>query len=233
MVTRRNGCSTIKPSILQKFERNIKAYHVTNFNGASTVMKLQGKRKDIPAFTKGSEGLMNGAKAKTEVLFILEGKTSFHASVDLHSILDRNGIRWLRPYMSSVSDYFEDKFSTPMIKKIWKKYNINSDVNIESYVSEFSGQEKREFIKWYLDESKKILTKSFIKGLEKAEKDFGGDYSNDEVFVHDYKVLKAFFVIDGTEPSKADLADIKMLKQRGVPIVDTLERDEIPYMFIK
>ena len=46
-----NGGIPLQPAVLQDLERDIKAYHVTDIKRLLRLKKLEGKRKDISAFT--------------------------------------------------------------------------------------------------------------------------------------------------------------------------------------
>ena len=218
----------LSPSILQQFEREIPlAYHVTDLKGFNTLMKLQGKRKDIACFTRGSEGISKGAISDGTILVQIKGKSSFYSEVDFRSRLDRNGNRWIGKFGDV--DYGAEhrwnsiiyrEFSRVMKDKIMDKYPIDGIEDMWPLLDEhMSGKEKAEFIKWYYDEAKKIMTKSFIKkvqkNMEKLTGASGGEYDNNELFIHDFNILKADIIDKYDEGEKEYKVEMNKLQGYG------------------
>lgn len=191
------GFMPLTPSILKEFEIFIpKVYHVTDFFEVKNIMKLQGKRKDIATFTKGSEGIAMGAIADAEVFFELEGYSSFQSGQDFESMLDRNGHRWLNP-MKDKGLIVNNKFTVPMKKAIVEKYNLKDRFGISSLVNNMSGKEKASFIKFYFNTAKKLTTKSLLKEIkESIEKTYSSDYNNNEILLHNFKVKSIKLILD-------------------------------------
>jgi len=209
----------LSPSLLQELEVDIpKAYHVTDLKGFKNLLKLQGKRKDVACFTRGSEGISRGALTNGSILTEVSGKSSFMADKDFKSKLDRNGIRWIEAYGDVGGEEFSkdsiifNKFSKIMEDKILHKYSIKKIEDMYNLLTDtMSGKEKGEFIKWYFDESKKIMNKSFIKDVRDTIKRFRGSprnpYSNNELFIHDIKILNVFVIDtdnDWVDPESPD-----------------------------
>ena len=165
------------------------------------MLLLQGKRKDLPTFTKGSEGLETGAIRDADYLIELEGYSSFQSESDFHSSLDRNGIRWLNSTQGST--YFaNNNFTVKIQAKIVKKYNLKDRFSIFNTISNLDGQGKAQFVKYYMDEAKKLMTKKFMKGLIEDQQNVNnGVYNNNEVLLHNFKV-KSIKVI-GNMPTPA------------------------------
>ena len=194
------GYMPLTPSIMKDFEHFIpKTYHVTSFKNVDNIMKLQGKRKDIPTFTKGSYGLSRGAIENSDVLFTLEGYSSFDASLDFESVLDRNGHRWLNPD----KDYdmvVNNKFKVPMYKEIIKEYDLKDRFSIESFIFNLDNKEKAKFIKFYFDTSKKLTTKTLINDIKKSiSNGMAGSFGNNEILLHNFKVNKLQIIIDDAD----------------------------------
>jgi hypothetical protein len=208
-----DGYLPISPSILQKFEKDITVYHITDIKGMQNVIKHQHGRKDLATFTRSSGSLSKGIYTKGEVLFTLEGKTSFASEVDASTFLDRNGIRWLSNFWDA--DIRNDLFTNKMLKAIESKYDVPLNKNpkflapiwhrISRMVSDMSGKEKSEFVKFYIDETKKLLTDSTMKAImdeiEKLNVEQGLDANHNEILLHNYKVID-IKIIKSSDPSK-------------------------------
>jgi len=210
----------LSPSILQDFERKIElAYHVTDLKGFKNLVKLQGKRKDVSTFTRGSVGISNGAMSGGTLLVQLHGKSSFYSKMDFMSKLDRNGNRWIGKYgdvdRGSENNKFSviyNEFSKLMGDKIEDKYPVDSSDDMWYFVSDhMSGKEKAEFIGWYYDEAKKIISSKFLKKVQKNMSKLtgasGGDYNNDELFLHDFKILQVDIIDKYEEGEEAALKE--------------------------
>jgi len=192
------GYMPLTPSLLKDFEIFIpKAYHITDYNGAYNVQKLQNKKIDLATFTKGSEGISNGAITTGTVLFELEGYSGFGADLDFTSVLDRNGRRWLDATQDR-DMVVNNKFKVPIFKKIIKKYDLKDRFDIAPMVIEFDGKQKAEFIKFYYSEAKKLITKKLLDEIKKsiAVTMTGGGYDNNEILLHNYKINKTWLIID-------------------------------------
>jgi len=193
-----NGWIPLTPSILKQFEKKVDAYHLTSFDNMEKLYKLQNKRKDISAFTKGSDGLVDGALSDSEVLFELEGLSSFHSPKDMQSNRDRNGLRWISNEMEGDYDYFiRNNFSVKMWSYFVEKYNLSSAMDLNGYVKKLDGKGKAEFIKEYYDLAKKLLTKDFIEKIyDLYEKMDRYDYDNDEILLHNFKIKGWYIIVD-------------------------------------
>lgn len=191
------GAMPLTPSILKEFEIFIpKVYHVTTFREVKNIMKLQGKRKDIATFTKGSEGISTGAMAKGNVFFALEGYSSFQSFQDVESILDRNGHRWLDRF-GDKDHVVLNKFTKPMKLAITEEYNLEDTFRVPSLVRSMDGKEKSKFIKFYFKTAKKLTTKSLLEEIKKSiSKNYSKRYTNDEVFLHNFKVKSIKLILD-------------------------------------
>jgi len=211
------GFMPLTPSILKDFEIFIpKAYHVTGLFSIEKVQKLQNKKIDLATFTKGSTGISKGAIEDADVIFELEGYSSFSAEQDFESVLDRNGHRWLQPLKDK--DYVvNNKFTVPMKTAIVKKYGLNDRYEIESLVSKFDGKQKAEFIKFYIDESKKIITKTLLQEIKDSiSKNYVmSGFDNNEILLHNYRIKKLYIIGDPEDDEEIwdriqELADINV-----------------------
>ena len=190
------------PGIMKEFEKKIdSAYHVTGEDGVKGLKKIQNQKKQISAFTKGSEGLSTGAKSGADFLVEISGVSSFISPADIGSDLSRNGYKWI--YFSDgikgFNDVMEDKL---------KGYLNTGPQNFKGTVNMMSGKEKQQFIKWYFDEAKKLMTKPLIKKIQKAllnNSGLNGDmWDNNELFLHSIKVKNVKIIANVS--SEQDLA---------------------------
>ena len=238
------GYLPISPSILQDFEKDITTYHITDIDGMSNVIKHQNGRKDLATFSRGSGSLSKGIHTKGEVLFTLKGKTSFASDVDASTILDRNGIRWLSNFWKAKvrNELFTDK----MLKAIDSHYTIppNKDPKylspiwqrVNSMVAGMSGKEKSEFVKFYIDETKKLLTPSTMKAImaeiEEQNIEKGVNANHNEILLHNYKVIDTK-IIQSSDPAKFEKLKINAEKA-GINIskYKTISQDELSKLII-
>ena len=223
-----DGYMPLTPSILKEFEIFIpETYHVTDYYSAKYIVKLQGKKKDIATFTKGSEGISGGAIADADILFTLEGYSSFQATQDFESVLDRNGHRWLNP-MKDKGLIVNNKFSVPMKKAIIEEYNLEDRFGISSLVENMSGKEKAQFIKFYFNVAKKLTTKSLIKEIQKSiESSYTSDYDNNEILLHNFKVKKTEIIIDSNDEYEKEERWNELMNYSDIDIDDYILRDNI------
>jgi hypothetical protein len=184
-------------------EQEITAFRTVNYKGLSNIVKHQHQKKQKPAFTKGSVGIANGAIMPANYLVELKGKTALHLPLDASTALDRNGKRWLRP--NDIITVRND-FSIPMLNKIdseflkVKRKDKNpfiANTQRLNEIDELSPKRKKEFIKWYYKEAKKMITPKLMEKIkEEIKEQYPGEYDNDEVLIHDYELINTWGVID-------------------------------------
>jgi len=210
------GFIPLSPSILKEFEIDIDmAWHITSRKNLETLKKLQGKRKQIPTFTTGSDGISYGAQSAAEILVNLSGKSSFRGKYDFFSKLDRNGLRWLDPM--GYSDLgAHNKFTVPMNAKIIKYLedeNFGDDLDrfdIPDAIKDMAGKEKAKFIKFYLDTAKKMMNKKMLELINTAiESGFKGTWNNDEVLLHDFTINYVMTIVDEGGNEMMNDADVR------------------------
>jgi len=178
-----------------------RAYRVESVDGMRILLKHQGRKKQFPTFTRGSSGLSKGAIVNAEVLLELSGYTFGNLGMDAGTSLDRNGKRWLDlNYFNNGANLFANKIIPKIQKKIGFKYDLDGG-NEEYYevldkFVEMSGKEKRDFVKWYYKEAKKLITPKLLKNIQDLlkNKDYNKNFDNDEILLHDIKVNKVWFI---------------------------------------
>jgi len=228
-----DGDIPLQPAVLQKLERAIKAYHVTDVKGLIRLKKLENKRKDVSAFTQGSTSIsQDGIATMGGVLVKLEGKTSVVFQKDAFTTLDRNGNRWIsRRYEddSSVTKRLELLFAKDMLTAVKKEFKKELeqtgndhpntleliDMGIYDYwglvremVKNMDGASKGKFMGFYMREAKKLLDASTVMSIVSSLK-FVGGYDEkdvyDEVLVHQFKIIEVHHYESEMGPSLEDV----------------------------
>ena len=222
-----SGAIPLTPSILKEFEQDVEeVYHTCSIDSLRRIIKQQGKRIELSTFTKGSYGIAHGALQTSEVLIVLKGKSSFDSPLDLGAGIDRNGHKWLGRYMGEDA-FIETKFTQPMFDKIRDHFGMMPTDSIYDKVRNLSGKEKAAFVKWYYDKSKKILTKAFIKKLQKSAKTGKrGIFDNDEVLIHDFSI-KNIYVIDDDKMDYDTKRREQLLKKLKIPYSGLISGDRL------
>lgn len=171
------GYLPLTPEVLKSFEIETTAYHVTSVENIKNIENLQNKSNDISTFTRGSIGLAHGARVKSEILFELEGYSSFYTNTDIWTSLDENGHRWLKPFNPKYGLYIKNNFTD----------KIKTTDKIEFY-----------------NKAKKIINKKFIQGLNQEiekwiSKNKNKDYDNNEILLHNFKIKNISIIADTIE----------------------------------
>ena len=209
-----DGYLPLSPAILKEFEVDVKnVYHVTTIEGLKKVARLQGKRVDISGFTKGSKGVSKGLLNDGEILVKLDGKSSVEFDRDVNTRTDRNGIRWLSPNgnVSSRLNARIFQFGQKIFPKLIKHFDIASKGtksmfkhDVGNWIHDKDGKTKREFIKYYHQEAKKIINSTLIKAMQNdiSYNDVMG-FNHNEVLIHDFKITNSK-LIRSSDPDKAE-----------------------------
>ena len=234
-----DGYIPLSPSILKKFEKDVKGvYHVTDIKGLQKLARLQGKRVDIATFSKGSKGLSGGLLRTAEVLVTLDGKSSIDFAGDVASKVDRNGVRWLSSH-GSISQEVNDivfAFGQKILKKVVDNFDIPSkknfamNIDVGNWIHDKDGKTKREFIKYYHTEAKKLINKQLINKINKAVSWYGSDkyerpFGHDEILLHNFKIVNSK-LIRSSDPDKAEKM-WKNAEKAGMTKFDVIDQYEV------
>ena len=223
----RDGYMPLSPSILKEFERDVKGvYHVTDIAGLEKLARLQGRRVDIACFTKGSRGIASGLLTDAEALVTIDGKSSIDFTHDIHTKVDRNGIRWLSPRggISAKVNGIVYQFKVQILKKVINNFEISKadkrseelfgfgpnlsklpdDIAVSNWIYDKDGKTKQEFLKYYYTEAKKLIDKQLIDQINKAiswmEKE---QFKHDEILVHNFKIVNTKLIRSNIEAKAA------------------------------
>lgn len=223
-----NTSLPISIPIIKKLVGNIKTNkvaHVTNYKGYQKLEKLQGKKKGISSFNNlaSDSKILRGYGVATGggVIAILEGKLLINNNVDMYSRTDSQGRNWIE-----IGDIFfaEDHFRMPDVlpkeaMELRKRYR---DAPSGQKDSAISSEEKRDYIKMYIDTAtkemlkrKKVFQQQYLKSQDLSKH---GETWN-EIIVAQIKIKEVAFIED-VEFSRKGLEQKVKLPKNGV-IIDT------------
>ena len=231
------------------------AYHVTDFNGAQTVEKLQGSKKQISCFTVGVRALAGGVETAGGVLIELSGEATLISKMDAFTSLDRSGYRWWDLKWSESS--FEavklkkqlQTIAFDEFEKIAAKYNIDDysgprvTVKVNKYTNVIEGgftkNEKRDFIKNSLNRIRKEVKIDFDKLQELIYQSYKGDFqigykeintNFDELVLSDFTILKKYLIAPSTTADDAWSEYNAELKMFGNEYAGYVTADDIAHI---
>jgi hypothetical protein len=72
---------------------------------------------------------------------------------------------------------------------------VNTHMNYKVFTENLTGKDKNRFLIWYYKTAKKMMTKEVIQNIKEEirNKWEEGDYTNDEILLHDYEVVNWWF----------------------------------------
>ena len=235
-----DGFIPLSPSILKEFERDVKGvYHVTDIEGLQKLAKLEGKRVDIATFSKGSKALSVGLLRSAEILVTLDGKSSIDFVNDIATKVDRNGIRWLSSHGSAqvkVND-IAFAFGQKVLKKVVRNFQIPEEVpgsstrtvplhiRVGNWIHDKDGKTKRNFLKYYHTEAKKLINKKLIDKISKATEPDYTQFKHDEILLHNFKIVNSK-LIRSSDPDKAEKM-WKNAEKAGMTKFDVIDQYEV------
>ena len=206
----------------------INAFHNVDWLKAKKqIPKVLGKKKSISTFTTDTEGnLSTGGGVQTigGIVLQVQGKVLVAGTEDLGSVPDEAGRRWLSPnvlgkiigmkqfegggggiyyrkHLYNIDKKLEDmlyRYKTSLL--VFK----TDPQRVKDKFPPFTGKQKAELIKRYIDASnkfllkhKKVIKKSFWKNVNNPKiTTFMSKYGYNELLVYDTKVKDAYLVID-------------------------------------
>ena len=206
----------------------ITAFHNLNwFSIKKQLPKVIGKKKSISTYTTDTEGHLSiggGVQTGGGVVLEVEGKVLVAGTEDLGSVPDESGRRWIAPsVLGKILGI--DQFEGAGGGIYYRKHLYNMDKKLEDMLfkyktsllvmpsdsaedkarfPKFTGKQKAELIKRYINASNKFL----LKMKEKIKKSFMDNVNNpritkfmskygyNELLVYDVKVKDAYIVID-------------------------------------
>jgi len=218
------------PKVIKQIMGNteINAFHNVDWLKAREQMpKVLGKKKSISTFTSDTEGNLStggGVQTMGGIVLQVQGKVLVAGTEDLGSVPDEAGRRWLAPStlgrilgMKQLQGQGAGITFRKQLYKIDKKledilwkYKTSLMVfktdpqRVKDKFPPYTGKQKAELIKRYIDASNKFLLKN-KKKIKKSFEDnvnnpkitkFMSKYGYNELLVYDTKVIDAYLVID-------------------------------------
>ena len=207
----------------------ITAFHNLNwFSIKKQLPKVIGKKKSISTFTTDTEGNLStggGVQTYGGIVLQVQGKVLVAGTEDLGSVPDEAGRRWLSPNVLLGKILGMKQFEGGGGGIYYRKHLYNIDKKLEDILYRyktslmvfksdpqhvkdkyppFTGKQKAELIKRWIDASNKFLLKNKKKIKDAFEKNvnnpkittFMSSYGYNELLVYDTKVIDAYLVID-------------------------------------
>ena len=203
-----------------------------------------GSKKSISSYTTDTEGHLTmggGVQTSGGVVLGVEGKVLVAGTEDLGSVPDESGRRWLAPSVLGKilgMKQFQDAGGGIYYRKSLYKYDKKLEDILYRYKTsllvmpsdsdedkarfpKFTGKQKAELIKRYIDASNKFLLKnknlikkSFMNNINNPKiTKFMSSYGYNELLVYDVKVKDSYIVLDIVgDPNDFDTTE-KTLKQ--------------------
>ena len=242
-----HGYVAMTPKVIKEIMGDVPITTFHNLNPDAVkkqLPKVLGKKKSISTYTTDTEGhLLSGGGVQTSggVVLEVEGKVLVAGTEDLASVPDEAGRRWLSPgtlgKIVGMKEFKGEAGNQKFKKEIYKidkkledmlfKYKTSLLVmptdppDVKKRFPLFTGKQKSELIKRWIDASNKFLLKN-KKKIKKSFEDnvnnpkitkFMSSYGYNELLVYDVKVKDAYIVIDIVgDPNDYDATE-KALKQ--------------------
>ena len=242
-----HGYVAMTPKVIKEIMGDVPITTFHNLNPDAVkkqLPKVLGKKKSISTYTTDTEGhLLSGGGVQTSggVVLEVEGKVLVAGTEDLASVPDEAGRRWLSPgtlgKIVGMKEFKGEAGNQKFKKEIYKIDKKLEDIlyryktsllvmptdppDVKKRFPLFTGKQKAEFIKRWIDASNKFLLKN-KKKIKKSFEDnvnnpkitkFMSSYGYNELLVYDVKVKDAYIVIDIVgNPNDYDATE-KSLKQ--------------------
>ena len=225
-----HGYVAMTPKVIKEIMGDVPITTFHNLNPDAVkkqLPKVLGKKKSISTYTTDTEGhLLSGGGVQTSggVVLEVEGKVLVAGTEDLASVPDEAGRRWLSPgtlgKIVGMKEFKGEAGNQKFKKEIYKidkkledmlfKYKTSLLVmptdppDVKKRFPLFTGKQKAELIKRWIDASNKFLLKN-KKKIKKSFEDnvnnpkitkFMSSYGYNELLVYDVKVKDAYIVID-------------------------------------
>ena len=251
-----HGYVAMTPKVIKEIMGDVPITTFHNLNPDAVkkqLPKVLGKKKSISTYTTDTEGhLLSGGGVQTSggVVLEVEGKVLVAGTEDLASVPDEAGRRWLSPgtlgKIVGMKEFKGEAGNQKFKKELYKidkkledmlfKYKTSLLVmptdppDVKKRFPLFTGKQKAELIKRWIDASNKFLLKN-KKKIKKSFEDnvnnpkitkFMSSYGYNELLVYDVKVKDAYIVIDVLgDPNDYDATEkvLKKIKKDLKPFV--------------
>ena len=225
-----HGYVAMTPKVIKEIMGDVPITTFHNLNPDAVkkqLPKVLGKKKSISTYTTDTEGhLLSGGGVQTSggVVLEVEGKVLVAGTEDLASVPDEAGRRWLSPgtlgKIVGMKEFKGEAGNQKFKKELYKidkkledmlfKYKTSLLVmptdppDVKKRFPLFTGKQKAELIKRWIDASNKFLLKN-KKKIRKSFMDnvnnpkittFMSQYGYNELLVYDVRIKDAYIVID-------------------------------------
>ena len=225
-----HGYIPMTPKVMKQImgDTPINAFHnVDWFNAIKNIPKIIGKKKSISTFTadtKGNLSMGGGVQTMGGIVLQVKGKVLVAGTEDLGSVPDEAGRRWLSTdalgKIIGMPQFKGEGGSQKFKKELYKidrkledmlfKYKTSllvmptdSDKDKKRF-PKFTGKQKAQLIKRWIDASNKFLLKNkkkikkaFWKNVNNPKiTTFMSSYGYNELLVYDTQVIDAYVVLD-------------------------------------
>jgi len=225
-----HGFIAMTPKVMKQIMGDV---HITTFHNLDwfaiqkQLPKVLGSKKSISTYTSDTSNRLSkggGVQTKGGVVLEVEGKVLVAGTEDLASVPDEAGRRWLSPdvlgKIVGMNEFKGEAGSFKFRKELFKidkkledmlfKYKTSLLImpedkpEVKERFPLFTGKQKAELIKRWIDASNKFLLKN-KKKIRKSFEDnvnnpkittFMSKYGYNELLVYDIKVKDAYIVID-------------------------------------
>ena len=241
-----HGYIAMTPKVIKQIMGDVPITTFHNLNPEAVkkqLPKVLGTKKSISSYTADTEGNLamgSGVQTSGGVVLEVEGKVLVAGTEDLGSVPDESGRRWLAPeVLGKILGMKElqgpgsgQKYKKELIKIDKKlddmlfKYKTSllvmpsDSAEDKARFPKYTGKQKAELIKRWIDASNKFLLKN-KKKIKKSFEDnvnnpkitkFMSSYGYNELLVYDTKVKDAYIVIDAVGDPNDFKATDKALK---------------------
>ena len=242
-----HGYVAMTPKVIKEIMGDVPITTFHNLNPDAVkkqLPKVLGKKKSISTYTTDTEGhLLSGGGVQTSggVVLEVEGKVLVAGTEDLASVPDEAGRRWLSPgtlgKIVGMKEFKGEAGNQKFKKEIYKIDKKLEDIlyryktsllvmptdppDVKKRFPLFTGKQKADMIKRWIDASNKFLLKnkkkirkSFMDNINNPKiTKFMSSYGYNELLVYDVKVKDAYIVIDIVGDPNDYEATEKALKQ--------------------
>ena len=225
-----HGYIAMTPKVIKQIMGDVPITTFHNLNPEAVkkqLPKVIGKKKSISTFTADTEGNLamgSGVQTSGGVVLEVEGKVLVAGTEDLGSVPDEAGRRWIASgtlgKIIGMNEFKGEAGSFKFRKQLFKidkklddmlfKYKTSllvmpsDSAEDKAKFPKYTGKQKAELIKRWIDASNKFLLKN-KKKIRKSFEDninnpkittFMSKYGYNELLVYDIKVKDAYIVID-------------------------------------
>ena len=225
-----HGYIAMTPKVIKQIMGDVPITTFHNLNPDAVkkqLPKVLGTKKSISSYTADTEGNLamgSGVQTSGGVVLEVEGKVLVAGTEDLGSVPDEAGRRWISTdvlgKIIGITQFKGEGGSQKFKKELYKidkkledmlfKYKTSLLVmptdppDVKKRFPLFTGKQKAELIKRWIDASNKFLLKN-KKKIKKSFEDnvnnpkitkFMSSYGYNELLVYDVKVKDAYIVID-------------------------------------